>query len=166
MRRWKRTLWTAVVVCSLVPAVRAGSSQAETPGTRKTPRLESNLSLGRVSNGRFGVVKSFRWYVVPNVLAIGLTLDFVADVIPFSLGFAVSAPIRAVTPFVCAGAGGGLDGCSINHYGGGLKVRLGRRFGVIAEYRMYHYTFNVASYPAHRERTSAYYFGAGIAWVY
>ena len=166
MGRKARTAFRSFVVCLLATAVWAGAPGADPTAPRKISRWESNLSVGRVDTGRYGVVKSVWWYALPRVVALGLSFDWVSETIPFSLNVALNAPLPVVTPFVCAGAGGGLDGCGINSYGGGLKVRLGRGIGVIVEYRKYHYSYNVSRYPPSRATASAGYIGAGIAWIY
>jgi hypothetical protein len=142
-----------------VPPDAAGASRA------KVSRWESNLSIGSVSNGRIGIVKSIWWFAVPKVFAVGLSFDYVTEFIPFSAGVTLNAPIPVVVPFVCAGAGTSLTVGSITNFGGGVKIRLGRKFGLIAEYRKYHYTHDVG-WPSVREKGVAEYFGAGIAWIY
>lgn len=162
----RAALGAAAVVCLLVSGVSAGAPGADPQAPTKVPRWESNLTLGRVSTGRIGAVKSFWWFAVPKVAALGLSFDWITDMIPFSLGVALNAPVPIVTPFVCAGVGGGLNGCGLDYYGGGLKVRLTRRIGLVAEYRNYRFTTVVSSYPPRREKGSAEFFGAGIAWFY
>jgi len=121
--------------------------------------------MGRVSTGRLGAAKTFYWYAVPKVIAVGLSFDWISESIPFSLAVAVNVPIPVVIPFACAGAGFGLNGCGINYFGGGLKVRLGRRFGVVAEYRNYRFATIDAHSPIHG-KGQADFFGAGFVWTY
>lgn len=161
-----RAAFGAVAVCFLVSSASAGVPEAASTTPQKTPRWESNLSVGRVSTGRLGAVKSVWWFAVPRVIALGLTFDWITDTIPFSLGVALNAPLPLATPFACAGAGAGLNGCGINYYGGGLKVRLGRMIGVVAEYRMYHFSTIVSNFPPVKGKGSASYIGAGITWLY
>lgn len=149
----------------LVSALAAVPPDAASASPVKVSRWESNLSIGGVSNGRIGIVKSIWWFALPKVFAIGLSFDYVTEFIPFSVGVALNAPIPVVVPFVCAGAGTSLTVGSITNYGAGVKIRLGRRFGLIAEYRKYHYMHDVG-WPSVREKGSADYFGAGIAWIY
>ncbi|HMA53195.1 MAG TPA: hypothetical protein VKT17_01960 [Acidobacteriota bacterium] len=150
----------------LVSGFASAAPGADPPAPQKVKRWQSNLSLGAVSNGRIGIVKSFWWFAVPRVVALGLSFDYVTEAIPLSLNVALNAPIPVVSPFVCAGAGAGLNGSGITHYGGGLRVRLGRRFGLVAEYRTYRYLVVVHLFPRIREKASADYFGAGISWLY
>lgn len=148
----------------LTLAAAAGAAPGPLPG--KVPRWESNLSLGSVSSGRLGIVKSFWWYAVPRFVALGLSLDHVMEAIPVSLNVALNAPTPVVVPFVCAGAGTTLTVGGISFYGGGLKVRLGRRLGLIAEYRKYAYRQTDGSFEPTYTKATAGYFGAGLAWIY
>ncbi|HPW17484.1 MAG TPA: hypothetical protein PLP83_03790 [Candidatus Aminicenantes bacterium] len=122
--------------------------------------------MGPVSTGRIGAVKSFWWSAVPKAIALGMSFDWISDNIPFSLAVAMSAPVPVAVPFACAGAGSGLNGCGLNYYGGGLKVFLARRFGIVAEYRSYRFTTITSTFPTRREKGSAEFFGAGIVWFY
>lgn len=156
-----------VLLALLAFAAAAGAAPAAAPGSpAKIPRWESNLSLGSVDSGRIGIVKSFWWYAVPRIVTVGLSLDHVMEAIPVSLAVAVNAPTPIAVPFVCAGAGTTLTCGAISFYGGGIKIRLGRRFGLIAEYRKYRYNQTSGSFEQTYTKATAGYFGGGIAWIY
>jgi hypothetical protein len=144
----------------------AGAQGFDMTAPREVPRWESTLSAGGVSTGRAGVVKSLRWYAVPRVIGVGMSVDFISEAIPIALHVVVSAPFRDLAPFVCAGAGGALNGCGISYYGAGVKLRLRGSFGLVGEYRHYNYGVVASSFPPRKEKESAGYIGAGIAWVY
>lgn len=129
-------------------------------------RWVSNLSGGAVLGRRVGLIKSVWWYAVPNVFALGLSFDFVGPFIPLSIDVALQAPIADVTPFICGGIGGGVNGRGISSYGGGVRVRLAQKFGLIFEYRRYHYTQESVAVPGGEEKVAADYLGAGISWRY
>ena len=155
-----------LVLCLLAAAPAAGVPAPPEGSSPRIFRWESDLSVGAVSSGRLGIVKSFWWYAVPKVVAVGLSLDHVLEAIPFSLNVALNAPLPVVVPFVCAGAGTALTCGGITNYGGGVKVRLGRRLGLVAEYRRYHYRQSDGAYDPTYTKAAANYFGAGIAWIY
>ncbi len=159
---------TALILLVLLTlAATAGAAPGAAPGPQaKVPRWESNLSLGSVDSGRIGIVKSFWWYAVPRIVTVGLSLDHVMEAIPVSLTVAVNAPTPFAVPFVCAGAGTTLTCGGISFYGGGVKIRLGRRFGLIAEYRKYRYNQTSGSFEQTYTKATAGYFGGGIAWIY
>jgi hypothetical protein len=168
MRHAPRTFALAVVIAGslLWPARAADASETASTSPAKKPRWESNLSIGGVSEGRLAIVKSFWWFPVPKIVALGLSFDYIYQFLPLSLNVAVSAPIPVFVPFVCAGAGAGLTGGNATSYGGGLKIRLLRKFGLIVEYRKYHYRPKTPPFQPPTDRVSTNYFGAGIAWVY
>jgi hypothetical protein len=157
------------IVCVLTLLVLAGAAApaADTPtAPAKVRRWESNLSAGGVSNGRLGVVKSIWWYPLPKYIALGLSFDYVYEAVPMSIDIALNAPVGFAIPFACAGAGGSLTVGGLTFYGGGLKIRLSRKFGLIGEYRHYRYSHDSSGNPPVKEMRSAGYFGGGIAWLY
>jgi hypothetical protein len=164
MGRFYRRGIGSFVVWLLLSGHLAGALGAGPTTPQKISRWESNLSIGWVNSGRIGIVKSFWWFAVPRVIALGLSFDYITQSMPLSVNVALNAPIPVIRPFVCAGAGIGLTGGSLTHYGGGLKVRLIRKFGVIVEYRRYYYFVDATFYT--RKKANAHYFGAGISWVY
>ncbi len=166
MRRSYREACGSIVLCLLLAGFAGGAPGADPPAPQKIRRWQSNLSIGWVSNGRIGIVKSFWWFALPDVVALGLSFDYVLEAIPLSVDVALSAPIPIVRPFVCAGAGAALNGTGITHYGGGLTVRLGKKFGLVAEFRRYSYKVIASLFPRVWEDASASYFGAGISWAY
>ena len=166
MRRFYRQGCGTFVLCLLLSGLAGGAPGADPLAARKIRRWQSNLSIGWVSSGRIGIVKSFWWFALPDVIALGLSFDHVLEAIPLSVNIAVSAPIPIVRPFVCAGAGAALNGGGITHYGGGLTVRLGRKFGLVAEFRQYSYDVIASLFPTVWQKASASYFGAGISWTY
>lgn len=161
-----RRLAFALALTLLVPALAAGQDQPAATSLKKVRRWESNLSGGGVSNGRIGLVKSIWWYPLPKYIAVGLTFDYVYEAMPMSVAVALNAPTPVVVPFVCAGAGGTLTIGGVSYYGGGFKVRLYKRFGLIAEFRKYTYQHDSNTNPPVRQTSKADYFGGGIAWIY
>ncbi len=166
MSRFYRQGCGTFVLCLLLSELAGGAPGADPPDGPKTRRWQSNLSIGRVSTNRIGIVKSFWWFALPDVIALGLSFDHVLEAIPISVDVALSAPIPIVRPFVCAGAGVALNGSSITHYGGGITVRLVKKFGIVAEFRQYSYNVIETHYPRVWRKASASYFGAGISWTY
>jgi hypothetical protein len=158
----------AAVLSLLVLAGTAAAASADDPpaAPAKVRRWESNLSVGSVSNGRLGVVKSIWWYALPKYIALGLSFDYIYEAIPMSIDVALNAPLGPVIPFACAGAGGSLTVGGMTFYGAGVKIRLSRKFGLIGEYRHYRYSHDSTGNPATKEMSSAGYFGGGIAWLY
>ena len=113
MRRLFRATCGSLGLWLLLSGVAGGAPGAEPPTRPKAKRWESNLSIGGVSSGRFGIVKSFWWFAVPDIIALGLSFDHVIEAIPLSVDVALNAPIPVVRPFICAGAGAALNGTGI-----------------------------------------------------
>lgn len=160
---------TAPVLLLLGLVVFAAGAYAQEPASAeaaKMSRWQSNLSIGDVFGERIGIVKSLWWYALPKIFAVGGSFDFVMPAIPMSLNVALSAPLPLVTPFVCAGMGVNLTHGGITNYGGGFRVRLGPKIGVVAEYRRYRYTLKLPGPEDEKAKVNSDYVGAGISWFY
>jgi hypothetical protein len=166
MSRTRRIVPFVLLLVLLTWAFGAYAQEAAPAAPQMISRWQSNLSAGAVVGKRIGIVKSFWWYAVPKLFAVGLSFDFVMPAIPLSFNAALLAPIPLVTPFVCAGAGGTLTHGGITNYGGGVRVRLGPKFGLVFEYRHYRYTLESQLDPDYHEKVLSDYFGAGISWRY
>lgn len=173
----------SIIVFVLFCCAAAGNAQTANKGE---PRWESNLSLGYTKylsvenptegtlvnmNRHIGIIKSFWFYpFLPRVLALGLSFDYVIDDLPLSLNAALNLPFKVFVPFVSAGAGFSFSGSTLQNYGGGLKVRTGKRFGLIAEYRHYSIKKKTQAELPNGETSSvtreSNYFGLGIAYLY
>jgi hypothetical protein len=166
MRHARKTILLAVLAGLLAPVLAAGAPGPGPAEALKISRWESNLSAGAVIGRRIGIVKSIWWFALPGVFAIGPSFEFVGPFMSFSLGVAANAPLGFVSPFVCASAGTSLTQGGISGYGGGIKVRLGPKFGLIFEYRRYRYTLDSNFDSDYHEKVAADYVGAGISWKY
>jgi len=179
----------AIALGVLISAVLAVGQEDKKP----VSRWESNLSIGYIGydktdqepeepiyvaagtepnggiddmNRHIAIVKSFWFYpVMPHILALGLSFDYVTDDLPMSLNVALNLPTKIVVPFVSAGAGFSFSGSSLQNYGGGLKVRFGKKIGLIMEYR--HYKIKKRPFTGGDPVTRlSHYLGAGIAYLY
>jgi hypothetical protein len=166
MRHVRGIVLLALILGLTAPLLTAGAQDSPPAKPAKISRWVSNLSGGSVLGRRIGIVKSFWWYPLPDVFAVGLSFDHVGPFIPLSINAAAQAPIPVVTPFVCCGAGSSLTQGGITNYGGGLRVRLGPKFGLVFEYRHYHYTQDSRFEPSGKEKVAADYVGGGISWRY
>jgi hypothetical protein len=165
--------------------VSAALCQAQTARKRE-PHWESNLSLGYIDytsvqnppegfvddmTRHFAIVKSF-WYFpfLPRIVSLGLSFDYVVDDLPISLNAALNLPTKFFVPFVSAGTGFSFSGNSLQNYGGGIKLRTGKKFGLILEYR--HYRIKKKTLTSFPDDPSSYvirdsdYLGFGFAYLY
>jgi hypothetical protein len=71
---------------------------------------------------------------------------------------------------VSAGVGASISGSSLRNIGGGIKVRTGQHFGLVAEYRFYRINkktlVSLPDEPQQHVIRKSNYFGAGIAYLY
>ncbi len=146
------------------------SADQAAAGSAKTEvfRWESNLSVGAVIREKtnIGIVKSLWWYPLPKIIALGLSLDYIAAMMPLSLNISLNLPLSGVVPFVCAGAGAGFSRGGITSFGGGLKFRIWEKVGLIAEYRKYSHKPDTFLNPPGTQRVRSDYIGAGVAYIY
>ena len=170
MRRRNLILSVILVLALLAPAFArdisaAGKAEAGNPA-KKVSRWESNLSAGAVLQEQIGIVKSFWWYALPKIFALGLSFDFVGATLPISLNVSLNLPLPVVVPFVCAGAGTSVSRGGITNYGGGLKFRIWPKIGILVEYRKYSRKPDPLVDPPGATRVRRDYVGAGIAYIY
>ena len=170
MRRRNLILSVILVLALLAPAFArdisaAGKAEAGNPA-KKVSRWESNLSAGAVLQEQIGIVKSFWWYALPKIFAMGLSFDFVGATLPISLNVSLNLPLPVVVPFVCAGAGTSVSRGGITNYGGGLKFRIWPKIGILVEYRKYSRKPDPLVDPPGATRVRRDYIGAGIAYIY
>jgi hypothetical protein len=172
---------TIVLILMLIVFAATGLAQAS---QNKVPRWESNLSAGYIDytsiqdpatgnvddmNRHIGIVKAFWYYLfLPRIVDVGLSFDYIVDDLPICVNVALNLPTKFIVPFVCAGTGFSFSGSTLKDYGVGIKLRTGKRFGLIAEYR--HYKIKKKSSGINEEsstviRESAY-FGGGIAYLF
>jgi opacity protein-like surface antigen len=145
-----------------------GYDNEDSPPPPDVVWLDGTPPAGQVDdmNRHIAIIKSFWFYpFMPHVLALGLSFDYVTDDLPISINAALNVPTKTIVPFVSAGAGFSFSGSTLRNYGGGLKVRFGKKIGMIAEYR--HYTIKKHPFTGGDPVTRlSHYYGAGIAYLY
>jgi hypothetical protein len=169
----------AAVILLILPGLAVFLS-GQTAG-KSEPRVESNLSLGYIDytplanpppnyidtmTRHLAIVKSFWYYpFLPRLLSLGLSFDYLTDSLPLSLNVALNLPAKRIVPFACAGAGFSFSGGTLQSCGGGLKFRIRKRTGVVAEYRHY-WVKRKEPRTDQRVTREANYFGAGVAYLF
>lgn len=144
----------------------SGQTGAGGGAVSKVSRWESNLSVGVVLEEQFGIVKSFWWYPLPKVFAVGLSFDFIGATLPLSVNVSLNLPTPVVIPFVCAGVGMSISRGWITNLGGGIKFRLWKKIGLIAEYRKYTHDPDPYLDPPDAPKRKPDYLGIGISYLY
>ena len=172
----------SIVAFVLFCCAAAGYAQTAKKGE---PRWESNLSIGYIDyqdivnppagyvamTRHIGIVKSFWFYpFLPRILSVGFSFDYVTDDLPLSVNIALNLPMKFIVPFISAGTGASISNSTLQNYGGGLKFRTGKRFGLIAEYRHYSIKKRTQDWGPGSEVSylirKSNYFGLGIAYLY
>ena len=164
----------------------AAFGRAQDAAKKKIPRWESNLSVGYIDytsiqdsatgsiddmSRHIGIVKAFWYYpFLPRIVSLGLSFDYVIDDLPICVNVALNAPLKFFVPFVTGGTGFSFSGSTLQGYGAGFKLRTGKKFGLIFEYRHYKIkkksnTFGTDEAPTYSIRETGY-LGAGIAYLY
>lgn len=166
MRKGNLVVLSVLLLGALaVPVAAAAADPDRAPGAQPV-RWESSLTAGIVLGKSIGIVKAVWWSPLPGIASVGLSFDYFFDSLPISINAALSAPLPRVSPFVCAGAGASISQGGVIHYGGGLRVRLSHKFGLVFECRRYHYRVDSWAIPGTREKAISNYLGAGISWFY
>jgi hypothetical protein len=145
----------------------ADQAAAGSPAT-EVLRVESDLSFGVVlrDKANIGIVKSWWWYPLPKIIALGVSLDYIGAFLPISLIVSLNLPLPVVIPFVYAGAGFAFSRGGVTHFGGGLKFRIWKKVGLIAEYRKYSHKPDPFLELSNAARVRPDYIGLGIAYFY
>src|SRR5512139_48909 len=97
MRFVSRLVLIALLVGLAAPVFADEAAGSIPARSMRISRWVSNLSAGAVLDRRIGIVKSFWWFAAPNIVAIGLSFDFVSSNVPLSAGVALQAPIAVVS---------------------------------------------------------------------
>lgn len=157
----------AMAAAFLFAAVAANAEAGQGAGPQDL-RWESNVSVGVVKERTttVGIVKAVWWYAVPRTVAIGLSFDYVGKTLPLSVNVSLNAPLPVIVPFVQAGAGAGISTGGILHYGGGIKIRMRGKLGLIGEYRKYSYKRDTPVVDPESSNHRPDYFGGGISYAF
>jgi hypothetical protein len=162
----KKIFSTVLIFLFFASTLAMGGQETDEPADKKISRWESDLSVGAVLHKTFGIVKSFWWYPLPKIIALGLSFDYVGQILPLSLNVSLNLPLPVVVPFVCAGAGTSISRGGITNFGGGLKFRIWRKIGILVEYRKYSHKPDPHLDPPNAPRARPDYVGAGISYIY
>ncbi len=130
-----------------------------------------NASLGIAKSndnekGNFGLLKSIDWNFLSRYTSGGLSFGIVKNEILAMGNISLKIPINRLEPFATAGFGAIIESFSlVNNYGAGIRILLGKKIGIVAEYRKFNFT-----YKDKQRRTEnkiiVDYFGAGIFYFF
>jgi hypothetical protein len=136
-----------------------------------------NLTIGYaessdIEKGNFGLLKSVGWNLLSGWVSAGVNFGIVKNEIMLMGNVCFIIPLNRIEPFVTAGYGFILETFhSVDNYGAGLRVRLGKSIGVVTEYRKFNFVefesnSNIRDNSNKKTKTSVDYFGAGIFYYF
>ncbi len=157
--RLLRTATVAMVGWMMVIVLSGGLSAQD-----KVYRGESKVSMGVLVHDVFGIMKSFGYYIIPRYVAVDVNFQYIVRELPIGINLSLNLPMGRITPFVTGGAAASLRGTTIFDAGVGLKVRVGKRTSILAEYRHFRYKYRPAGSNDPKELRTADYFGGGISY--
>ena len=130
-----------------------------------------NVSLGTAKSndketGNFGLLKSLDRNVLSGWASGGINFGIIKNEILLMGNISLKIPLKRIEPFVTAGYGIIIERFSpATNYGGGIRIQLGKKIGIIAEYRKLHF-----SYKEQRNNITnsveVDYIGAGLMYFY
>ena len=136
-----------------------------------------NLTLGfaessDIEKGNFGLLKSVGWNLLSGWVSAGVNFGIVKNEIMLMGNVCFIIPLNRIEPFVTAGYGFILETFhAVDNYGAGLRIRLGKSIGIVAEYRKFHFVefekdSNIRDNSKIKTKTLVDYFGAGIFYYF
>jgi hypothetical protein len=135
--------------------------------SEKTPRGEFNISVGLLLHNNPSIIYGFGYYLVPRFIEVDANMAVLAGEtddrgreLPLSANLSLNLPLKKIVPFVTGGAGLSPRGTFVKNLGAGIKAKLGRRMGLLVEYKYFTFTSNV-SYLAAKKITYNY-IGVGL----
>ena len=121
-------------------------------------KTELNFVLGS-GGGEVGAFKSLGWYFVGRFVSAEVNVAIVKDAFPLCGNLTLHLPLWRFIPYVTGGLGFSLTGFGVTNAGGGLKVRLTERIGILFEYRSY-------TYKIRNRKTTTPLIGGGISYLF
>jgi hypothetical protein len=152
-----------MAVLLMLPGAGANVLSAQEP-----PRNEINFSMGWVIGRDIGIIKSYGYFIIPQIVEFEIGLDIIPKEYPLMGNLTLHLPLKKIVPFLTAGAGFSFSGTHTKSLGVGLKYRLSERTGLLLEYRRFWNTNSSLEYrdlTSEEERTPAF-IAAGITYLF
>jgi hypothetical protein len=130
-----------------------------------------NLTMGYakssdIEKGNFGLLKSVGWNFLSGWVSAGVNFGIIKNEIMIMGNASLIVPLDRIQPFITAGYGFILETFgTVNNYGAGLRIRLGKKIGIVTEYRKLHFKQKEGMRQAEL-KIIADYFGAGIFYYF
>lgn len=165
--RQKGTFKVITTVVAVLFFLSLASGQTQDEQQAKKRRGEINLSMGYAKSddnekGNFGLLKSVGWNLLSGWMSAGINFGIIKNEIMVMGNISFNIPLDRIELFATAGYGGIIESFAlVSNYGGGIRIRVGKKIGIISEYRKLHFKYK----NRQRETESTImvdYIGAGI----
>ena len=159
----------SIILLGFLPFIMLVTSYSMS--AEQTRRGSINLSLGKANSndeetGNFGLLKSIDWNLRPGWASGGINFGIVKNEILVMGNINLKIPLKRIEPFVTAGFGIIIESLNLaSNYGGGIRIRVGNKIGIVSEYRKMHFKYR----PKQRQTKSLIavdYFGAGLFYFF
>ena len=171
MREKKATFHITLflTITLLLASIAWGQTEMEQKAKKRRGSDDMTIGLAKSSDkekGNFGLLKSVAWNIGSDWVSAGVNFGIIKNEILLMGNVCLNIPLNRIEPFVTAGYGVIIERFSLaSNYGGGVRFLLGKRIGVVAEYRKLHF-----KYKDKRKNTESSitvdYFGAGIFYYF
>lgn len=176
MRKKKRVTYSVMffgllLVFFLISGNSLLSAQTQEETQTQKRKGSINVALGTAKSndketGNFGLLKSIDWNVLSGWASGGINFGIIKNEILLLGNISLKIPFKRIEPFVTAGYGIILERFSpASNYGGGIRVQLGKKIGIVAEYRKLHFKYK----ESQRNSTTSVdvdFFGAGLLYFF
>lgn len=130
-----------------------------------------NATLGIANSddkesGNFGLLKSVGWNLLSGWVSGGINFGIVKNEILAMGNISLNIPLKGIEPFATAGYGIVIERfSSVNNYGAGMRVLVGKHIGIVAEYRKFHFKYKNKQRNT-ESSVNVDYFGAGLFYYF
>jgi hypothetical protein len=171
MNKRKATSRSIILLIAVLFSLSSAKAQVQGEVKAQKKRGSINLTMGYadssdIEKGNFGLLKSVGWNLFSGWLSAGVNFGIIKNEIMAMGNITLNVPLKRIEPFVTAGYGIIVETfCTVNNYGGGIRVRLGQHVGIVTEYRKLHFKQK----DKQRETEAKIivdYFGAGIFYYF
>jgi len=147
----------------------SAQTQEETQTQKRKGSI--NVAIGTAKSndnesGNFGLLKSLDRNFLSGWASGGINFGIIKNEILLMGNFSLKIPLKRIEPFATAGYGIIIERFSpASNYGAGIRIQLGKKIGIIAEYRKLHFKYK----NKQKNSTTSVdvdFFGAGLLYFY
>lgn len=145
------------------------SSDQLAAAQKKRGSINATLGIAKSDDketGNFGLLKSVGWNLLSGWVSGGINFGIVKNEILAMGNIGLNIPLNRIEPFATAGYGIIIERfSSVSNYGAGIRVLVGKRIGIVAEYRKIRFTYKDKQRQT-QSSVNVDYFGAGLFYYF